>query len=355
MPHFCTADSNPRSPTRGKTTFWHIVSMALARSTRRAFTLVELLVVIAIIGILIALLLPAIQAAREASRRVKCANNLKQIALASVAYERAKKEFANAAGSPPPFNQASMLTSPPWIVAIFPFMDETMLFNTASKMAGYGGRPEFISQTAATSLFATPLSELYCPSRRAAAAYPTRFTLVVPIYGGVITKASRMDYAINGGADKVARDSFANAPVDLPGIWEMADPTGKDRSGKTKRVRVRDVTDGLSKTYLAAEKMIPIDSYETGRFWGDEGSLYTCPLGDCVRFAQQPPDRDPFTNENASQHCSNCHNFGAAHSAVWNAAYCDGSVHSLAYNMSFATHRAMASRAAGDAGKPSEY
>jgi prepilin-type N-terminal cleavage/methylation domain-containing protein len=355
-PPLCSTGWSALPRRRGNCGLSRRALTAVSQRARRAFTLVELLVVIAIIGILIALLLPAIQAAREASRRVKCANNLKQIALASVAYERAKREFASAAGAPPPTNQTSMLTSPPWIVALFPFMDETLLYNTASKMAGYGGgRPEFISQAAAVSLFAAPVPELYCPTRRAAIAYPTRFTLIVPIYGAVITRASRMDYALNGGADNAPRDSFANAPVDLPGIWQMADPTGRDRSGKTKRVRLRDVSDGLSKTYLAAEKMIPADSYETGRFWGDEGSLYTCPLGDCVRFAQQPPDRDPLTNENASQHCSDCHNFGAAHSAVWNAAYCDGSVHSLAYNMSFATHRAMASRAAGDSGNPREY
>ena len=342
---------------------WDGLSALSQRREKRhlGFTLVELLVVIAIIGILIALLLPAVQAAREAARRVKCINNLKQIALASVAYEKANRKFANVAGPARDAPSNTMQSTPPWIVALFPFMDEVPLFNTASNVAGYFGTQQIPPQSVVTALFKTPVPTVYCPSRRAAIAYTVdpKYLIRVPFYGYIIQSASRTDYALNGGADKAPTNSYASDPVDLPGIWEVwpTPPQNKPpdpKAGTPKTVRVRDVTDGLSKTYFAAEKLIPGDTYETGQFWGDKGSLYTCPLGDCVRFAAQPPEFDPHNN-NSSTHCSNCHNFGSAHTTVWNAAYCDGSVHSLSHNMSFATHKALASRAAGDSGNPKEY
>jgi prepilin-type N-terminal cleavage/methylation domain-containing protein len=90
------------------------------QSARRAFTLVELLVVIAIIGVLVALLLPAVQMAREASRRIKCANNLKQLSLAAMNYHDNVKTF-------PP--GAFDIRSWGWGAMILPFIEQTALFD----------------------------------------------------------------------------------------------------------------------------------------------------------------------------------------------------------------------------------
>jgi len=91
----------------------------LTRSRSAAFTLVELLVVIAIIGILIAMLLPAVQSVREAARRIQCANNIKQMSLAMLNYESAHSNF------PPGFNSSGKTL---WSAYILPFMEQGPLY-----------------------------------------------------------------------------------------------------------------------------------------------------------------------------------------------------------------------------------
>ncbi len=128
---------------------------------KAAFTLVELLVVIAIIGILIALLLPAIQSARESGRRAQCMNNLRQLSLACVAYCDAEGQFP--AGMTTPVTEDPSTTinfGPNWVIRILPFMEFNDLYNQFDLT-------KYISDPSSTKNIATKaqsLNTMLCPS-----------------------------------------------------------------------------------------------------------------------------------------------------------------------------------------------
>jgi hypothetical protein len=147
------------------------------------------------------------------------------------------------------------------------------------------------------------------------------------------------DYALNGGAS-IRPDVFE---VKWPGIWERL-PWPDKSINPMKRIGYKGVKDGLSKTYLIGEKSVSSNHYMSGRDPGDDSSIFDCAGGNCVRFAKRVPIQDrPEAENNWSGQ-----NFGSAHPTSWNAVFCDGSVHSLSYEMDFSTHAALASRAAGD-------
>jgi prepilin-type N-terminal cleavage/methylation domain-containing protein len=296
----------------------------------RGFTLIELIVVMAVIGLVTAIVLPAIQSAREAGRRLSCANNLKNIGLASLHYESIRHQYAN--------QTESVSNQPTWIVSILPFMEESTLYTSWARTVGYPTQLQTnIDVDALRKIIATPVAAFYCPSRRPVAGYP--------IGNGTIDQpaplTARTDYALNGGC--------SSQPDDLnskwPGIWN---PLALGNASRP--VRAKDVTDGLSKTYLVGEKSLNSDDYTTGAGMGDVGSIYECALGTCVRFAKRLPSQDP-QHANSTDSCFSCHDFGSVHSTVWNAVFCDGAVHAIPYTIDFANHAALASRNGGDAAK----
>ena len=140
-------------------------------NNKPGFTLVELLVVIAIIGILIALLLPAVQSAREAARRIQCANHIKQIGLALLTYEVSGKRFPPGADTSLSDSRLSKIrwlnikadakgagsNGASWMVFILPFIEEEMLYENW----------DFTKNVAKNKLVArTDIASFYCPSRR---------------------------------------------------------------------------------------------------------------------------------------------------------------------------------------------
>jgi prepilin-type N-terminal cleavage/methylation domain-containing protein/prepilin-type processing-associated H-X9-DG protein len=130
------------------------------------FTLVELLVVIAVIGVLVALLLPAVQAAREAARRVSCSNNLKQIGLGLQNYHDARKQFPYACVIPSvqwsnPNNLGELSATPNlgpnWVIAILPFIEGTNVLTLYNKK-------QYIDSVVNQSFVAANLPFMLCPS-----------------------------------------------------------------------------------------------------------------------------------------------------------------------------------------------
>jgi prepilin-type N-terminal cleavage/methylation domain-containing protein len=198
----------------------------------RGFTLVEVLVVIAIIGILVALLLPAVQAAREASRRSQCANNLKQMGLAVQMHLDVKKQFPTGATG-----TDSKSTS--WAYFLLPYMEHKILFDAYRQ----GFRAD---DPANATTMRTPIQVYACPSRRPAAADRNFDNDGNPPL--VLAAASLGDYAANAGSDEdmgLDPDQFINGVINTA----ICGPIYTE-----SHVLERQVTDGLSNTLALGER-----------------------------------------------------------------------------------------------------
>jgi len=304
-----------------------------ATFTRRSgFTLVELLVVMAIIAILIGLLLPAVQAIREAARQVQCRNHLKQIALACHHYQSAYRVLPGYGGEKPPYlvhlpegrGPNSEMNAGPWIAQAMPFFEQGDLALPLGKLAS---DPAVTPTDEIRALVSVAISVLNCPTRRDARAYPL-FEPYKSRYGEV---GARTDYAMNGGAAVVSTVDHRIITNQQDGIWTM---------GKTNRFS--DVLDGLSNTYFVGEKAMDSLRYTSGNCFGDRAPLagYTgvgASVHSYMRFAARPPQMDKPNN------CLSCHDFGSAHPAGWNVAFADGSVSLQTFTMDINIHRANAS------------
>lgn len=132
------------------------------RPVRGAFTLVELLVVIAIIGILVALLLPAVQAAREAARRTQCNNNLKQLALALQNHHDVERRLppGGARDQPPLFGKTASSWGSSWMVYLLPYIEETAMYD---RWQFYGDSGVFNANNIALRS-GKPMTAYQCPS-----------------------------------------------------------------------------------------------------------------------------------------------------------------------------------------------
>ncbi|NNE00113.1 MAG: DUF1559 domain-containing protein [Pirellulaceae bacterium] len=296
---------------------------------RDGFTLVELLVVIAIIGIMIGLLMPAVQAVRESARTVQCQNHLKQIALACHNYESTYKEFPGYGGERQPIfvgyrlphRPQTNLSGDTWMTQIMPFLEQSAL---AGEVHGLAGATTVTLTDRVKNAVRVAVETYNCPSRRDAKSYP--------LVGSYITRygdfAARTDYAMNGGS-AIESDRDHRAIVQqYDGIWVLG-----------KRTKTNRVFDGLSHTYLVGEKAMDSLRYETGTCFGDRSPLVGwngswMSSHSYVRYAARQPKMDRVNN------CLTCHDYGSAHPHGWNMSMADGSVQMMSYQMDLEIHHA---------------
>lgn len=238
------------------------------RAPRRGFTLVELLVVIAIIGILVALLLPAIQAARESARRSQCMNNLRNIALALHSYHSSNKSFPPATSLLPqdelPEGTQNNATGngtalrPNWVILILPFLEEQALFDSFV-LETASGAPVYLKDDLNLKARSTRLGIMECPSDE---GHETFYGLTPAGFDW-----ARGNYAINsmqGFAPRYKTD------------WRR--PSWRGISGVNKGLKMSQVTDGTSHTLLLGEIRVGLAASDPRGTWalGWCGSSVLC-------------------------------------------------------------------------------
>jgi prepilin-type N-terminal cleavage/methylation domain-containing protein len=306
----------------------------MPRSIRKyGFTLVELLVVIAIIGILIALLLPAIQAAREAVRRMQCSNNLKQLGMAALGHLDSTKIYPTGGwswwmvGDPDLGFRKRQPGS--WCYNILPWIEMR-----AAHDSGKGGTPAE-KAAAANQLTHYLFSVFNCPTRRPAILFPKPYGPSVA-YNAADNQPNnnvenRTDYAVCGGHH--AKYLYYGNPTP-PGVDTYSMPnllTGV--SFLFSEVKVSDIRDGTSHTIYAGEKNLSPDRYFTGDDWADNESQFHGFDNDSTRFTGSAYGFDDSHPSRDRRGYDDQYRFGSAHAAVCIFVLCDGAVQNLSYDI----------------------
>ncbi|WP_425395371.1 DUF1559 domain-containing protein [Aeoliella sp.] len=315
---------------------------------QRGFTLVELLVVIAIIGILVALLLPAVQAAREAARRTQCKNHLKQIALGWQLHHDTHNAFPAGGwgwrwvGDPDLGYDEGQPGS--WVYNILDFVEQGALRELGSDSPGAAFAS--MRQLQATAVREqTDLSFMNCPSRRTGLFAQSRTKALQN--GTPKEQVARTDYAANiGRYDELLTSMLARFPRTVPEVdgysWQDVRYLNGIVTQRTP-IPLRRVTDGTSQTFLVGEKYLNPDSYQDGSDKSDNESMYTGFNNDSIRRVAY--DAPPLPDTSG---LGEYEGFGSAHPGVLLMSYCDGSVHVVNYDIDIDSYVAQGTRDSGE-------
>lgn len=310
----------------------------------RGMTLVEVLVVISIIGLLVALALPAIQAARESGRRTQCVNNLKQQALGMLLHEAAHKRLPTGGWGGhwvwDPNRGTGHKQPGGWIGCLLAYIERPDLARLGRDA------PPAEKRAALARLVQTPLALFICPTRRDLGPFAIGFAPArTPLDTEPLSAAARSDYAACSGDQPRTEIYLWGGPASL-GEGDDAAYAWPDVSDHTgicylrSEIRMSQITDGKAHTYLLGEKYINNRDYHTGLDHGDDWSMYTGYQDDICRTAFLAPLPDGEWEESTR--------FGSAHRDTWNAAFCDGSVRSISFAMDVFVHQRLGNRADGE-------
>ena len=326
---------------------------------RRGFTLVELLVVIAIIGILIGMLLPAVQQVREAARRTECGNNLRQLALAAINFESAHMNFPTAGDTSGSYHdpQQSRMTLPQfdfenagWMFQILTFMEQGNLESQRAVDGWFDGTPPMVENQ---------VPGFGCPSRGERFATWDLKIVRLGDYAGVMgpladENGNVPNYGLN--PNNTSDPGAHEATTTFLGIISKGGHgnvnASPPRATKYSKIGFGQIPDGSSNTFLFVEKAANADHYSysrAGQFddWWDTGYFHNADYTSLRMFSFGsnlwigPEDIRPLADNetrpdgwNQSYGRTRELGFGSAHPGTMTAALGDGSTHSVSLNAS---------------------
>lgn len=297
---------------------------------KSGFTLIELLVVIAIIGILIALLLPAVQAAREAARRSECQNHLRQLAIGSQNHHDVLHFLPSNGWGWDYVGDPDLGFGRPQpggiFYALLPYIEQQSLFQMSSGLTGTA------KMNAQAQMIAVPVPTYYCPSRRAALPYHSGTS---NINAAAQNPVAKVDYAANVGDSTGVENG--PGPASYAAAATVSWPSSGTYTGVSfqgSQVKLAEVIDGTSVTYLIGEKYLNPANYGSGSDAGDNEDAFTGFDNDVSRSTNlnYPPMQDKIGFSDALR-------FGSAHPHVFHMSFCDGSVRAMSFTINGEVHR----------------